>query len=266
MFGLVFVLLAALSPAAAHEGLHEQIAQVTKQIQAEPRNAEIYLKRAELYRLHEEGSRALQDYSRAEQLNPALFVVDLGRGKLFPAARSPRPALAALNRFLARPPEHHEALLTRARVFAQTKRTREALEDYRRVLANAREPEIYLERARVCAAAGRLAEAVRSLDEGGATVSLQLAALDYELEQKLYKDALRRLERLTTAAPRRETWLARRGAILLQARRPREARDAFREALDALETLPPPRRYVRANQELEKQIRAGLAQAQKTKC
>lgn len=267
LLGRLAVIIFAITPlVGAHEGLREQIAVVTSQIKADPRNPELYLKRAELYRLHEEWPRALKDYRRAERLNPALFVVDLGRGKLFLAARRPRPALAALNRFLARQPGQQEALLTRARVFARLKRAREALEDYRRVLANTREPEIYLERARVYAAAGRLPEAVRSLDEGGATVSLQSAALEYELQQKLYDDALRRLEHLMAATPRRETWLARRGAVLLQAKRPCEARVAFNEALNALETLPPTRRYVRANQELEKQIRESLALAEKAKC
>ncbi len=265
---ILVLLLSAAGPCVlAHEGLHEQIREVTAAIKSDPRNAGLYFKRGELYRLHEEWGRAATDYNRAERLNPALFLVNLGRGKLFLAANQPRPALSALNRFLAQQPENREAWLTRARVFAKLKQFRAAVTDYDRVLANDSEPDIYVERARVYAAAGRLSEAVRSLDEGrpksGPLVSLELAALNYELRQKLYGDALQRLERLTAAMPRRETWLARRGAVLAQAKRPCEARAAFIEALAALETMPPPRRNVRANQELEKQIRAGLAQTEK---
>ena len=270
LFALLLIILTWGAVSQAHEGLHEQIAAVTAQIKREPNNAELYLKRGELYRLHEDWQPALADYKRAEKLDPALFTIDLGRGKLLLATNHPRQALNALNRFLNRQPDNHEAWLTRARVLARLKQTFAALADYNRLLATESEPEIYLERARVYAAAGRLPEAIRSLDESARThgllVSLELVALDYELRQKLYDAALERLDRLAAALPRRETWLARRGAILLQAKRPCAARAAFTEALAALATLPPARRNVRANLALEKNLRAGLARAARANC
>jgi tetratricopeptide (TPR) repeat protein len=200
--------------------------------ESEPDNAGLYLKRGEIYRLHGQWQAAEADFDRAERLNPALFAVDLGRGKLFLASGRPRRALPALNRYLLRQKDAPEAWLTRARAWAAARRWREAL---------------------------------NSLDEGvrrlGPLVSLELAALEIELRQKLYDDALARLDRVAANTPRRETWLARRGAILLQARRPREARQAFAEALKLLNTLPHARRNVAANQDLERQIRSGLRRA-----
>lgn len=43
-----------------------------------------------------------------------------------------------------------------------------------------------------------------------------------------------RLDGITARAPRKDTWLARRGAILERAERPEEARAAYRAALDSL--------------------------------
>jgi tetratricopeptide (TPR) repeat protein len=166
---------------------------------------------------------------------------------------------------LSRQKDAPEAWLTRARVLVKLKQFRAAAEDYNHALLTAPDPDVYLERARAWAATRHWREAVNSLDEGvrrlGSLVSLELAALEFELRQKLYDKALARLDRVTANTPRRETWLARRGAILLQARRPCEARQAFAEALTLLNTLPHARRNVAANQDLERQIRNGLRRA-----
>ncbi len=62
--GIVFVFAANV---LAHDGLHEQIIAVTKEIAKDPNNANLYLKRAELYRLHEEWKNSEKDYNRAEK-------------------------------------------------------------------------------------------------------------------------------------------------------------------------------------------------------
>src|SRR5206468_8109047 len=106
--------------------------------------------------------------------------------------------------------------------------------------------------------------ALRSLEEGikkiGPIVTLQLFAIDLEVKQKRYDAALTRLEQISAQFPRKETWLARRGEILQQAGRDKEARDAFRDALKAISILPAPRRQVPAMLELEKRLQALLEQ------
>jgi tetratricopeptide (TPR) repeat protein len=139
-------------------------------------------------------------------------------------------------------------------------------EDYDRAIRLTMEsrPELYIERAQVLTAAGtnHFAEAVRGIDGGiaklGPLVTLQLYAIDLELRQGRFNQALARLERIAAQSPRKETWLARRGEILKQAGRPGEANEAFRAALSALDKLPPSRRNVPAMQELEKRVKAEL--------
>jgi predicted negative regulator of RcsB-dependent stress response len=92
----------------------------------------------------------------------------------------------------------------------------------------------------------------------GPLVTLQLCALDIEVKQKQYDDALKRLESITAKSPRKETWLARRGEILQEAGRKSEARQAFTAALEAMETLPPARKNVPAMMDLQKHLREEL--------
>lgn len=250
--------------APAHDGLHEQIAGISARIRRDPRNASLHLKRGELHRLHREWRRAAADYDRAARLDPRLATVDFARGRMLFEAGRAREAESALDRFLRAEPRHAEALTTRARVLVRLGRREEAARDFTRALALAPEPDLFVERAAVLAAAGgaHAREALGGLDEGvaryGPLVTLQLPAIELELREGRYDAALARLDTVAAQTPRQESWLERRGDILLRAGRTEEARAAYAAALAALEKLPAPRRRTRAAAELEARVRAAL--------
>lgn len=266
------MLLAGL--ASAHDGLHEQIAEVSARIKRAPQDAILYLKRGELYRLHQNWRRAEADYDRAARLRPGLAVVDLARGKmLFEAGRS-RSAIVALDRLLLKQPQHFEALVTRARVLVKLGRRVEAGQDFTTAirLTATPQPELYIERARSLAdkpgsKTDNIIEALRGLDEGltklGPLVTLQLYAVDLELRRNGYDKALARLETVAAQSPRKEAWLFRRGEILLLAARKAEAHEAFASALATLESLPMNRRRTRTVIDLEARLRTALASDRK---
>ena len=266
----LWCLLGLLAPASApaHGDLHDQITALTKEIQQAPTNIVLYLRRGELYRLHAEYDAALADIDHAGTLDPALDVLDLARGKTFSDANWPLSARGSLDRFLARSANHIEALHTRARVLVKLGEREAAARDYTRAIALSREPqlELYIERANALTTetGEHLDEALRGLEEGirkiGPIVTLELFAIDLEVKQKRYDAALARLEQISAQFPRKETWLARRGEILQQAGRDKEAREAFRDALKAIAALPAPRRQVPAMLELEKRLKALLDQ------
>lgn len=252
------------SPASAHDDLHEQIARATQQIRKDPRNPELYLKRGELHRAHRDWTKALTDYDRAARLAPSLAKVNFHRGRMLLEAGRFQPAKTALDHFLAREPRHGEALLTRARVLQQLGDHRAAADDYTRALAlhPGAKPDYYLERAKAQLAvngAASIDEALGGLDEGiekfGPLVTLQLFAIDLELGKRNCDGALERLDRIAAQSPRKETWLARRGEILMQAGRAHEAREALAGALKTIEALPARTRQIRATAKLEKQVR-----------
>ncbi len=258
--------LGAPPPAAAHGDIHEQIAALTKRIAQDPKNATLYLKRGELYRVHREWDLALADYRRARVFDPALAAVDLCRGRMLLEADRPEPARLALERFVKRQPAHAEARVTLARILVKLGRRLPAAENFTRAIALSPEPkpEYFLERGQALAAEGseHLEEALAGLDQGieklGPLVTLQLLAIELELRSKRTDAALARLEKIAAQTERQETWLARRGEILEQAGRPREAREAFTAALSALESLPPQRRQSKAMRELETRLCAAI--------
>jgi predicted Zn-dependent protease len=264
---LLAALLAAMPLSIlAHGDLHIQIQEVTRQIEKEPRNPDLYLKRGELHRAHQEWDAAQADYDHAFALNPKLTVVNLARGRMFLEANWPISAKVALDRFLAVYTNHVEGLVARARTLVKLDQRLAAARDYTAAINHSAEPrpELYLERAQALTSegGGHLDEALQGLDEGikklGPLVTLQLYAIDVEIKQKRFDGALSRLDRIAAQSPRKETWLARRGEILQQAGRKEEAREAFQAALAAMDKLPPARRNVPAMAELEKRLQQAL--------
>jgi tetratricopeptide (TPR) repeat protein len=258
----------SVSMLRAHRDIEIQIADVTRQIEADPKNAELFVRRGELHRIHRDWPAAAKDYRRARKLDPELDDVDYFLGRMKLEAGLPKQAKKFLDRILAKEPGHARALIARARVFGELGQPLLAAEDYTRGLAAYGEtrpaPSFYLERARLLEAAGpeQLERAIRGLDEGlerlGQPVTLQLYAIELEQKRGDPDAALARLERIASGAGRREPWLMRRGEILEQAGRIEEARDAYRAALAEIDGLSASRRGTRATSRLQAQAEAAL--------
>ena len=213
--GVVFGLLLS-GVASAHIDAELQIADVTRRLQQEPRNAVLYLKRGDLHRSLRRWDLALSDYDRAAAISPTLIVVDLARGKTLLEAGRAEQARTALDRFLGRQPGHAEGLVARARAQVSLGHLQSGLDDYNQALVRhpAPRPEYYLERAKLQAPAA----ALRGLDQGiarlGPIVTLELAAIDLDLQSKNYDSAIARVDRIAAQAARQDHWLARRAEIL----------------------------------------------------
>jgi tetratricopeptide (TPR) repeat protein len=270
---VAFVIFLALVQSWGHGDVHLQIEEVTKQIEKEPRNALLYLKRGELFRAHGEWDSALADFERVGAIDPKLDIIDFSRGKVFFEANWPQSAKIVLDRFLARHTNHVDALSLRARCQVKLGQRLAAARDFTSAIGFSDEPqpELYLERAQALTDEGpaHYQQAMLGLEEGikklGPLITFQLYAIDLELKQKQYDTALARLEKVSAASPRKETWLARKGEILQLAGHTPEACEAFRAALKAISQLPEQRRNVPAMVELEKRVKAVLEALEKNR-
>ena len=246
MFRVAVICLLGVFSAFAHGDLHLQIVEITKEIDKSPKNAELFMHRADLHRAHGDWDAAQADYDHAFALDPKIPYIDLARARMFLEANWAMSCKTAVDRFLARNPDHPDGLIIRARALVKLGQRLDAAQDYTKSIAKTVDgkPELFLERAQALAAEGpsHVDEAIKGLDEGvqklGPLVTLNLYAM--------------------AKAPRKETWLERRGNILRQAGKPAEARQAYEAALEAMKTLPPVRRNVPAMLELEKRLRGNI--------
>jgi predicted Zn-dependent protease len=267
MAGLLGFLTAIFAPVGAHVAPDRQIENLDARIAARPWDATLFLKRGEIHRGLSDWKAAAADYRRARELDPALDAVDLCLGRMLVESGRPQEAIPALDRFLAKHPDHPMAIASRARALARLGRSIQAADDFTRAITQSQphaDPDLYLERARALAEGQepRLDEAIRGLDEGmaalGPLVSLGLYAIDLEVRARRYDAALARIDRLAALSPRKESYLVKRAAILEAAGRPAEARQAYALALEAVAALPPGRRAVPAIEDLASRARAGV--------
>jgi tetratricopeptide (TPR) repeat protein len=259
-FLTLFLLLVSL--AYPHDELAEQVQAISLEIKKYPRRAELYFQRGELYRADRHWKLAEQDYLQAKKLAPKMAVADLGLGLLHLSTNNLNESKNALDRFLLEHPENAEARVARGQVFQKLNQLESAIEDYSKALSLRPDPEIYIERAKLLAQQDQLENALMGLNEGierlGPVVTLELYAIDLELQLKRYEAALQRIDRIAEQSDRKETWLARQGEILLMASRKEEAQKSYRLALEAIEHLPQSRKNNRYTRELEAKIRLAL--------
>lgn len=256
----------AIPAARAHADLILQIEELTKQIAKEPRNLELYFRRGELHRVHQDWPAALADFDHVLTLDPGNQQVDYAKGRLMADANWLLSAKGYLDRFITRHPRHAEAFTTRARIHTRLQLHLASADDYAAAIRLSPEPgpELFIEQAQTLAGLdpAYVPKAIQGLDEGiqriGPLVTLQLLAIDLELRRTNFNGALERIDAVAQRSPRKETWLARRGEILEKAGRPDDARQAYESALAALATLPPVRRNVPAMAQLEKRLRSQI--------
>ncbi len=264
---LCCVALGAVAPAAAlaHGDAHERLVALDEALRSRPRDALLWLERAEAWRSDGACDSALADVGRARALDPALPGLDLAAGAAYLEAGRAAEAEASLTRAVRLEPARAEAWRMRARARLALGRPLAAADDLASALAlpETPRPEDFVARAAALRAGGRPDdEALAVLDSGivrlGSTPALDEAALSIERALGRFDAALARIER--GRAWRTDAELAlRRGELQAAAGRTLEARAEYSDALARLSAWSPARRARPATRVLERAALDGLA-------
>jgi tetratricopeptide (TPR) repeat protein len=238
-----FVLLASSgllygTVATAHVGMDELDARSAAALAARPDDATAHLERARVLQLEHQWDAALVALEAAAVRGADADVVGGVRASVYLDAGFPRMATLEVDRVLARRPDAAGLLVVRARASLALGNREAAAADFGEAIAKGPQPtpELVIARRDVLVALGKRAEAVQALDAGmdriGHVVSLEMPAIDLEVELGRYDAALARLDRLTRdASVPNPLWIARRGDVLERAGRATEARAEYAKAL-----------------------------------
>ncbi len=262
------VTLAAFAPSVgAHPDIAEKEAFIEKALQGSPKDPKLHLQRALIQRQQARWDEAAASYLRAAILGADRDQVDVSLAQVFLAAGWLKTAEMQVQQVLRRKPENTQALITRARVRQALGKPQDAAADFHNGVNRLAHPEPGLVHEAMSAqlAAGRPEVALQIADEAmqkiGIVVSVQLPAIEIELELGRTEAALARIDTLLLQAPRHELWLAQRGEILEGAGRVAEARATYEHTLSLIQERPPRRRSEKIAA-LELRLRAKLTQAE----
>ena len=264
--GSLLAVLAAV-PAAIHEELLADRADIDLRLIDSQRPAPLWLERSRINRELGAWSAAMHDLGHAAEQGAPRGVVERGRAEIHLARGDGERTVAAANAALEANADDSEALVLRARGWSMLGRFQVAADDFGQAVAiGVRHPlDLVCERARTLAripgeGTGLALELIEGeVERRGPLPSLLLVALDFEREAGAWDAALARLDQL-----RRQGWSPARyglvsGEVLLAKGEREVAVLRWREALDELDRLPPRRRTTRAALRMRTDLRRHLA-------
>lgn len=262
---LLSLALAAASALHAHGDDQLLIEALTEELAKKP-DADLFIRRGELHRHHQEWTKAEADLIAAAKLDPSLTLVDFFRARVLLEAGAPQRAFPFIERYQKSAPDEPEGWYLRGEIAHTLGRSAEAAAHYADGIRRAPNPrpEHFLRRARILASITPRdpVQVLAALDEGiarlGPVISLVDYAIELEIEARNIDAALARIDRAMANLPRRERWLVRRGDLLVKAGRTPEAVAAYRAALAAIEELPERYRDTVPMEKLAADARASL--------
>jgi tetratricopeptide (TPR) repeat protein len=247
--------------------LDEIIDAVSAALEKQPGDHELWLRRADLRRLQGEWEAAAEDIAAARGAGALPGTLALARAQLAVSRADWETAARELPVLARELPENAEGWRLAANVETARGRHTAAAAAWSAVVAKAETPwpDDFISLARERRAFGADDEAIGALDAGlhqlGEASALLEEAVEIEAALHRWDAALARIGRLVAGAGNPARWLARRGDLEEQASRPAQARASRREALAAIESLPPARRNTPVMSALAEKLHAQLGLA-----
>ncbi len=257
----------------AHGPVHESIIRVTKEIEANPDSADLYIQRGQFYQVDDNFDEAFADYTKARELAPHMQIIDLQFAKLFAKNNYANSALIYVNQYLANQPKNLNGLMSRAAIYTQLGQDSLAVLDFEEGIAQAKNPipEYYLDISKAVLAADstNFEPAIKWLQKGeeaiGFNIVLRSHAIDLEVLQGDYDQAITYVDEILEKMKRKEKWLLKKAEIYETADRPKEAYATYNEALQSIKQLPRHTRGTRTVTEFQAQATLKIIELEKYK-
>lgn len=264
---LIAALLGYSGFTLAHGDVHERIHDLNREIAHHPKNADLLIKRGQLFLDEGHADHAHDDLAKAIKLAPgridALFY--LARAQL--VLKQPDAALESARQFLRQ--ATNDAAKARGHVLtgdilSVSGKPLAAAEAYLTAVRLSKDikPDHVLYAADAFHSAGKTDKAIEVLNDGIARLGplhvLSERALTLEMEQQRYESALRRVDQMLATHQRMPFLLYKKGMILKALARMDESKRTFAAALEEIDGLPEARKQTPALESLRTSLLAEM--------
>lgn len=220
-----------------HGDLHERIAKLTKQIEADNCNAALYVQRADLYFQHEDYALCKGDLLKAGTLSGEIQDLDFLLARVLHILTENNSALKHISRYMEDPDQKNNvaAVLLQADILSTTGEHFLAARNYEAgiVLSASPSPDLYLNAANAylrCVGREEQAEAIRVLQQAklklGDLYVFDRLLIQIKLTHEDYDSAIALLTNIIGRSRRKATFYIERAEIyLLQGHKEHALRD-----------------------------------------
>jgi len=148
---VLFLIATLATPAWSHPDLLAQIENLTAELQQQPADAELLMKRGDLYRRHADYAAAEQDFAAARAIHPRHPLLDFYQGRLQLEMGDSAAAENLLKHYLAVHAEHAGAWVLLGQARLGLNQPEAAAEDYAQAIRRSARPSPSLYRLQVLA-------------------------------------------------------------------------------------------------------------------
>jgi len=239
--GLFLLPIVMLTPVHAHSDLVLQIESLTKQLELEPGNVELLLRRGDLQRRHEDRDRARADFKRVREIQSDNVTIDWFDGRLEIESGQPGEGVKYLNRFLLANPEHVIALQNRAQGYLSLNQPLLAAQDFAAVIrvSDRPAPSLFSANALALVAAGpdyfatAMTVVQKGLEQFPSEIRLTGVGVDISLAQSDTVTADQYIHQLPAPIRELPQWLIRQALLECQVKHQEQAVFWFDSASEA---------------------------------
>ena len=239
--GLALMLVSGCHVVFAHPDLQLQIDQLSAQLEHDPDNVDLLLRRGDLQRRHEHWDLARLDFDRVREIQPDNDTVDWFEGRMEVQSGNAAEGVRYLERFLLNNPGHVIALQNRAEGYLLLNQSLLAAKDFETVIRESDKPapSIYASGALAYIAAGaNHYSAAMDLVQKGLSlfpneITLTGIATDLSLARSDLDAAKRLINSLPVAVLNLPQWQTRIALLDCQAGNKTEATQRFTNSLVA---------------------------------
>jgi predicted Zn-dependent protease len=266
---IVVLLLTSVSlqEVVAHAEIHEMIEALDRQIEKNPDTIKLYLMRSRLHADHHDFKKALADLAVAEKFDPKAASYPLLRATVLFESGKPDAAHSMLKGWLETHPDDSDGWILKARILDSQGSGDASADAWCKGLTYCSKPtpELIFQHADAHQKCNDLSAALCAIDSGlsklGPILALQQRAIELELEQGLFDQALKRVDTMLQNRTNPGVLYFTRARILEAAGRSDEAEKDWKAGLAWLEQLPPGARNLPMNLALKEEATLALKPA-----
>ncbi len=264
-FQVIFYILIFALPFAgmAHGELDERIEAVTQELEQQPDNTDLLLKRAKLYFQHGDHMKSIRDYEKAETLGGPQGIILQGYAEAWLKLGQPEFGLESISQLITLAPDYNKAYQIQAQLYMSQREYHKAIAAYRKTLDMTIEKHTPLYHDLIAAydsigtheAKTASIDIVReALSELGSLITMEQKLIDLLIDTQQFDAAIAQLTEVISAANRKERHYLRRAKLYQKLNKIELAQKDLINSLVSIETLPIRIRQSKKMNELKAEI------------